>query len=68
MLAGGVMVYSYAELEAGTKQFDATSLVGVGGFGRVFQGFVRQTTVAVKLLSEVLYLNVHASKRPCMTS
>jgi len=67
MLAGGVMVYSYAELEAGTKQFDATTLVGVGGFGRVFQGFVRQTTVAVKLLSEV-YLNVHASKRPCMTS
>jgi len=67
MLAGGVMVYSYAELEAGTKHFDATTLVGVGGFGRVFQGFVRQTTVAVKLLSEV-YLNVHASKRPCMTS
>ena len=36
MLAGGVMVYSYAELEAGRKQFDATTLVGVGGFGRVF--------------------------------
>lgn len=59
MLAGGVMVYSYAELEAGTKQFDATTLVGVGGFGRVFQGFVHQTTVAVKLLSEFMLAKGH---------
>ena len=43
--------YSYADLVKITNNFDRDGVLGKGGFGEVFQGFIDDTPVAVKILS-----------------
>ncbi|GJM86384.1 hypothetical protein PR202_ga02238 [Eleusine coracana subsp. coracana] len=42
--------FSSFELEEATRGFDQALKIGEGGFGSVYKGFLRNTTVAVKLL------------------
>lgn len=46
-------VFTYSELEQATNNFDESFKIGDGGRGSVFKGFVRSTTVAVKLLNSI---------------
>ncbi|PUZ76958.1 hypothetical protein GQ55_1G331800 [Panicum hallii var. hallii] len=43
--------FSYFELEQATQGFDEGLKIGEGGFGSVYKGFLRNTTVAIKLLN-----------------
>ncbi|CAO2046921.1 unnamed protein product [Urochloa humidicola] len=43
--------FSYFELEQATQGFDERLRIGEGGFGSVYKGFLRNTTVAIKLLN-----------------
>ncbi|XP_066319052.1 U-box domain-containing protein 33-like [Miscanthus floridulus] len=43
--------FSYFELEQATEGFDERLKIGEGGFGSVYKGFLRNTTVAAKLLN-----------------
>lgn len=43
--------FSYSELEQATQGFDEGLKIGEGGFGSVYKGFLRNTTVAIKLLN-----------------
>ncbi|WVZ74298.1 hypothetical protein U9M48_022499 [Paspalum notatum var. saurae] len=43
--------FSYFELEQATQGFNEDLKVGEGGFGSVYKGFLRSTTVAIKLLN-----------------
>ena len=47
------MVYQYNELQKATNNFSKDTVVGRGGFGTVYKGYLRHTTVAVKLLTDV---------------
>ncbi|KAF8702446.1 hypothetical protein HU200_032823 [Digitaria exilis] len=42
--------FSLVELQQATQDFDPTRKIGEGGFGSVYKGFLRNTTVAIKLL------------------
>ncbi|KAL6651189.1 hypothetical protein ACP70R_010114 [Stipagrostis hirtigluma subsp. patula] len=42
--------FSLIELQQATQGFDPTFKIGEGGFGSVYKGFLRNTTVAIKLL------------------
>ncbi|KAG6620645.1 hypothetical protein I3842_Q056700 [Carya illinoinensis] len=45
--------FSYAEIKAATKNFDDGLIIGVGGFGNVYKGYVEDgscSTVAIKRL------------------
>lgn len=53
-LAGCGLHISYSDLEKATKSFSEENLIGKGGFGRVYRGYMRSTTVAIKVLSEVI--------------
>ncbi|KAK8462793.1 hypothetical protein SEVIR_1G269100v4 [Setaria viridis] len=43
--------FSYFELQQATQGFDEGLKIGEGGFGSVYKGFLRNTTVAIKLLN-----------------
>ena len=43
--------FSYFELEQATQGFEEGLKIGEGGFGSVYKGFLRNTTVAIKLLN-----------------
>ncbi|XP_019709475.1 U-box domain-containing protein 33 isoform X2 [Elaeis guineensis] len=43
--------FSYVELKQATLDFDDSLKIGEGGYGSVYQGFLRHTTVAIKLLN-----------------
>ena len=51
------MRYSGTELEIATAQFSKKNVIGQGGFGTVYHGTIRQTSVAVKLLNVVCFHN-----------
>nr|XP_034572176.1 U-box domain-containing protein 57-like isoform X2 [Setaria viridis]TKV95083.1 hypothetical protein SEVIR_9G337400v2 [Setaria viridis] len=42
--------FSLLELQLATQNFSDTVKIGEGGFGRVYRGFLRNTTVAIKML------------------
>jgi len=42
--------FSLVELQQATQDFDQTLKIGEGGFGCVYKGILRNTTVAIKLL------------------
>lgn len=44
-------VFSYFELQEATKNFDDSLKIGEGGYGSIYKGFLRHTTVAIKLLN-----------------
>ena len=44
--------YTYDELSLATSNFSAENLLGQGAFGKVYQGTLYHTAVAIKVLSE----------------
>ena len=50
------MVFSADELALGTNYYSHGSLIGKGGFGKVYKATLRKCmTVAVKVLTQVSY-------------
>ncbi len=47
------MEFKYEELKKATGDFAPTSLVGIGGFGKVYRCTLRFSDVAIKVLSDV---------------
>ncbi|KAJ3672225.1 hypothetical protein LUZ60_006946 [Juncus effusus] len=43
--------FTYAELQEATDNFDEKFKIGEGGYGSVYRGVIRSTTVAIKLLN-----------------
>ncbi|WOL10105.1 U-box domain-containing protein 33-like isoform X1 [Canna indica] len=43
--------FSYLELEQATQNFSSSLKIGEGGFGKVYKGCLRNTTVAIKMLN-----------------
>lgn len=50
-LAG--VIFPWSELMNATEEMSETNLLGQGGFGSVYKGVLRHTTVAVKFLNKV---------------
>ncbi|KAK6918375.1 Protein kinase domain [Dillenia turbinata] len=42
--------FSFSEIEEATNKFDPSLKIGEGGYGSIFKGQLRQTTVAIKML------------------
>ena len=51
--ATGFPIYTYEQLFLATDHCDKANLLGSGGFGEVYQGRVRSTTVAIKFFKKV---------------
>ena len=47
------MRFTGKELDDATSGFSISKQIGEGGYGSVYKGKLRQTTVAIKLLSQV---------------
>lgn len=58
-ITGSTMVYKHAELVKATDDFAESAIIGIGGFGMVFEGKIRCCNVAVKRLTEVSYTYVY---------
>jgi len=56
---GILPTYTGEELSIATDGWASSNLLGEGGFGKVFIGKLRATTVAVKLFKEVRVLHVY---------
>ena len=46
----GFSVFTYEELDRATRGFDSSLKIGEGGYGTVYKGTLRHTTVAIKRL------------------
>ena len=53
LAACGLQISYYSDLENATAKFSEENLIGKGGFGRFYRGYMRSTAVAIKVLSEV---------------
>ncbi|XWS35792.1 hypothetical protein CRYUN_Cryun20dG0026300 [Craigia yunnanensis] len=42
--------FSFSEIEEATHNFDPTLKIGEGGYGSIYKGLLRHTTVAIKML------------------
>lgn len=42
--------FTFSELEEATRNFDLSLKIGQGGYGNIYKGFLRHTTVAIKTL------------------
>ncbi|XWS77022.1 hypothetical protein CRYUN_Cryun01aG0227900 [Craigia yunnanensis] len=42
--------FSFSEIEEATRNFDLTLKIGEGGYGSIYKGLLRHTTVAIKML------------------
>ncbi|XWS46100.1 hypothetical protein CRYUN_Cryun14cG0034500 [Craigia yunnanensis] len=42
--------FSFSEIEEATRNFDPTLKIGEGGYGSIYKGLLRHTTVAIKML------------------
>lgn len=52
--AGSARAFTVAEMERATSMFDDSSVIGEGGFGRVYQGTLEdRTMVAIKVLKRI---------------
>ena len=47
------MEFMAKELADATRNYSRTSIVGKGGYGIVYRGTLRYSTVAIKILSQV---------------
>lgn len=47
---GNFTKFTYMELKEGTNDFEDSLKIGEGGYGKVYRGLLRHTTVAVKIL------------------
>jgi hypothetical protein len=47
------MEFGSDKLSEATDFFNPNNLIGEGGFGQVYRGVLRYTTVAIKILTEV---------------
>ena len=47
------MIFSHCQLQKATDSFAKDKLIGKGGFGDVFQGRLRHSDVAIKVLNTV---------------
>lgn len=57
MYSAGCMVFSADELARATNYYSHASLIGKGGFGKVYKGTLRKCmTVAIKVLTQVSIL------------
>ena len=45
--------YQYSDIITATNNFDSDHLIGQGGFGDVYRGNIRSTSLAIKRLSKV---------------
>ncbi len=50
---GSAMVFSQEDITVATNNFAENKVVGQGGFGTVYHGFLRYTDIAVKVLTKV---------------
>ncbi len=51
--SGGVLQLSRDDLDRACDKFSSSRLIGKGGFGEVYRGYLRSNTNAVKLLNNV---------------
>lgn len=47
------MEFFASELAKATRNYGRASIIGKGGFGTVYKGNMRHSTVAIKVLSQV---------------
>ncbi|XP_057533562.1 U-box domain-containing protein 33-like isoform X2 [Amaranthus tricolor] len=43
-------VFSFSDLQNATNNFDPSLIIGKGGYGKIYKGFLRHTEVAIKIL------------------
>ena len=49
MKVDGIILFSFADLEKATRNFDITAQIGQGGYGKVYRGVIADgTVVAIK--------------------
>ena len=53
------MEFFAQELSESTRNFCRSTVIGRGGYGTVYKGVLRYGSVAIKVLSQVILMNVY---------